>query len=55
MDNAGSPMTMITDTRVTGDFSSNYTMDITSKMDPPPMPNMAEQKMTMTAERIGDC
>ncbi len=55
MDNAGSPMTMITDTRVTGDFSSKYTMDITSKMDPPPMPNMAEQKMTMSAERIGDC
>ena len=55
MDNAGSPMKMTTDTRVTGDFASKYTMDITSKIDPPPMPNMAEQKMTMTAERIGDC
>jgi hypothetical protein len=55
MDNAGSPMTMTTETRVTGDFSSSYTMDITSRIDPPPMPNMAEQKMTMAAERIGDC
>lgn len=55
MDNVGSPMTMTSDTRVTGDFASKYTMDITSRIDPPPMPNMAEQKMTMTAERIGDC
>jgi len=55
MDNAGSPMTMTSDTRVTGDFASKYSMDITSKIDPPPMPNMAEQKITMTAERIGDC
>jgi hypothetical protein len=30
-------------------------MEITSKMDPAPMPSMAEQTMTMTAERIGDC
>ncbi len=55
MDAGGSPMTVTSDSRVTGDFSSKYTMEITSKMDPPPMPNMAEQKMIMTAERIGDC
>jgi hypothetical protein len=49
------PTKMTTDSRVSGDFSKKYTMEITSKMDPPPMPSMAEQKMTMTAERIGDC
>lgn len=49
------PMKITTDSRVTGDFASRYTMDITSKMDPAPMPSMAEQKMSMTAERIGDC
>ena len=48
-------MKVTQDSRVTGDFSSRYTIDMTSKMDPPPMPSMAEQKMTMTAERIGDC
>jgi hypothetical protein len=51
----GGPIKVTSDTRVTGDFSSKYTMEITSKMDPPPMPSMAEQKMTMTAERLGDC
>jgi hypothetical protein len=55
VDAAGKKMTVTTDTRVTGDFSSKYTMDIISKMDPPPMPGMEEQKMTMTAERVGDC
>jgi hypothetical protein len=49
------PMKVTTDSRVTGDFASKYTMDITSKMDPAPMPSMAEQKMSVTAERIGDC
>ena len=51
----GGPMKVTTDSRVSGDFSKKYTMEITSKMDPPPMPSMAEQKMTMTAERLGDC
>lgn len=41
--------------RVTGDFSSNYTMEITTTMDPAPSPQMAETRMTMTAERLGDC
>ena len=49
------PMKVTTDSRITGDFSSKYTMEITSRMDPPPMPSMAEQTMTMTAERVGDC
>src|SRR5690606_21809537 len=51
----GTPMNVTTDMRVTGDFASKYTMDITSRMDPAPMPDMAETKMIMTAERIGDC
>jgi hypothetical protein len=55
MQGAGTPMKVTQDSRVTGDFSSRYTIDMTSKMDPPPMPSMAEQKMTITAERIGDC
>jgi hypothetical protein len=54
-DAGGKKMTVTTDSRVTGDFSSKYTMDIVSKMDPPPMPGMEEQKMSVTAERVGDC
>ncbi len=55
MDAGRTRMTVISDTRVSGDFSSKYTMDMTNRMDPPPMPGMEEQKMTMTAERVGDC
>ena len=45
----------VTDTRVTGDFSRNYTMQVTSKMTPAPDPSMTEVSMVMTAERLGDC
>jgi hypothetical protein len=55
MDAQGMKMTVTSDTRVSGDFSSKYTMEMTNKMDPAPMPGMEEQKMTMTAERVGDC
>ncbi|HEV7693113.1 MAG TPA: DUF3617 family protein [Hyphomonadaceae bacterium] len=51
----GKPMTMTTDVRATGDFKTRYTMDMTVKMDPPPMKGMEEQKMTVVAERLGDC
>ena len=51
----GKPMKISTDTKVTGDFSSKYTMEMTAKMDPPPMAGMEEQKTTIVAERIGDC
>jgi len=44
-----------TDTRVSGDFNSRYTMEVKSRMTPAPSPDMAETTMTMTAERIGDC
>lgn len=48
-------MTMTTDTRVEGDMNTKYTMDMTTRMDPPPAPNMAEQKMSIVMERLGDC
>ncbi len=41
--------------RITGDFSSNYVMEVRTKMDPAPSPAMAETVMTMTGERLGDC
>jgi hypothetical protein len=44
-----------TDTRVTGDLSSRYSMEVTTRMTPAPIPSMAETTMTLTAERIGDC
>ena len=44
-----------TDFRATGDFSSRYSMEVTTRMTPAPAPSMAETTMTMTAERIGDC
>ncbi len=46
---------MTTDTRITGDFSSAYTMEITSSMDPAPMPAMAHSEMQIKAERLGGC
>jgi hypothetical protein len=55
MDAGGAPVKVTTETRVTGDFSSKYTIDMTSKMDPPPMPSMTEQKISIVSERIGDC
>lgn len=42
-------------TRVTGDLSSRYTMEITTRTTPPPDPSVAETKMTLNAERLGDC
>lgn len=44
-----------TDTRVTGDLSSRYAMEVKTRITPAPTPSMAETTMTMTAERIGDC
>ncbi len=44
-----------TDTRVTGDLSSRYAMEVRTRMTPAPDPSMADTTMTMTAERIGDC
>lgn len=41
--------------RISGDFNSRYTTVVTTRLDPPPMPQMAETKMTLNAERLGDC
>ena len=45
----------VTDTRVSGDFTRNYTMELKSTVTPPPSPDMAEVTLVMTAERLGDC
>jgi hypothetical protein len=45
----------VTDTRVTGDYARNYTMEVRSTTTPAPTPSMAEVTMVMTAERLGDC
>ncbi|HYC73401.1 DUF3617 domain-containing protein [Brevundimonas sp.] len=45
----------VTDTRVTGDYTRNYTMEVKSTMTPAPTPSMAEVSMVMNAERLGDC
>ena len=45
----------VMDTRVSGDFTRAYTMQVKSTTTPAPTPSMAETTMTMTAERIGDC
>jgi len=45
----------VTDTRVSGDFTRNYTMELKSTVTPPPSPEMSEITMVMTAERLGDC
>ena len=48
-------MKMDSTIRVTGDFSSRYVTEVTTKLTPPPTPQTAQTKMTLTAERIGDC
>ncbi len=48
-------MKTTTDMTITGDVKTAYTMDMTMKMDPPPAPGMGEQKMTIKAQRLGDC
>jgi hypothetical protein len=46
---------IIVDSRMTGDFNARYTMESTTVMDPAPTPSMREMKMTIIAERLGDC
>ena len=43
------------DSRFSGDFSSKYTMETKTVMDPAPTPAMKELIMNVTAERLGDC
>jgi hypothetical protein len=46
---------IVVDSRMTGDFNSRYTVESTTVMDPAPAPSMGEMKMTIVAERLGDC
>ena len=48
-------MKVITDSRISGDFTSRYTVDAKTVMDPAPTPAMKETTMKVTAERLGDC
>ena len=48
-------MTTTTSGVASGDFTSNYRVEATTKMSPAPMPQMAESKMTMTARWLGAC
>lgn len=48
-------MKITTDSRISGDFNSRYTVDATTVMDPAPTPTMKQTTMKMTAERLGDC
>lgn len=48
-------MKITTDSRISGDINSNYTMTATTVMDPAPTPAMRETTMKLTAERLGDC
>ena len=38
-----------------GDFSKGYTINMVSKMTPPPAPGMGETKMTIAAKWLGPC
>jgi len=48
-------MKVTTDSRISGDFASKYTVDAKTVMDPAPTPAMKETNMKITAERVGDC
>lgn len=41
--------------RARGDFSSSYHVDLTTRMNPPPVPQAAEIRMAMDAKRLGEC
>jgi hypothetical protein len=38
-----------------GDFGSHYTVDITTRINPPPAPQAGETKISMNAAWLGDC
>jgi hypothetical protein len=48
-------MTMTTSGVASGDFNSAYKVDSTTRMNPAPMPQMAESKMTIEAKWAGPC
>jgi hypothetical protein len=48
-------MTMASDIRITGDFDSAYTTEVTTTMTPAPMPGMETTSISIAAQRLGDC
>ncbi len=48
-------MTVRSSTRVSGDFQSAYQMDTTTRMEPPPVPGMAEVKTLVKLRHMGAC
>jgi hypothetical protein len=48
-------MTVTTDMKVTGDFNTAYTMEMTSSMDPAPPGMPTPSTSTIQMERLGDC
>ena len=48
-------MTITSDTQVTGDFASAYTMQVTASMDPAPTGVPNPSVTTVKMERLGDC
>jgi hypothetical protein len=51
---AGGTTTTIAGT-ATGDFQSDYRVNVTMKMEPAPAPQMAQSQMVMTARWVGAC
>lgn len=41
--------------RITGDFNQRYTTEVVTRLDPPPAPQMTQTRMTLSAQRLGDC
>jgi hypothetical protein len=41
--------------RMTGDFNQRYTTEVVTRMDPPPTPQMTQTRMSLVAQRLGDC
>lgn len=48
-------VTMTSDVRTSGDFQNRYTVETSSSMNPAPPGMKNPTKMTITAERLGDC
>ena len=48
-------MTMHTEGTASGDFASGYHMDSTTTMSPAPIPQMAQNHMTIDAKWLGPC
>ncbi|MBN9556371.1 MAG: hypothetical protein J0I26_02445, partial [Alphaproteobacteria bacterium] len=44
-----------TEGHASGDFDSHYTVDMTTRINPPPTPQAGETKISMDAARLGAC